>query len=70
MSIPSQNEFLLPVLDILSDGATHTRSELMFTLAKQCCIARLKVPDVTQWETWLNLPPASPDVAHGDTRKG
>lgn len=22
------------------------------------------VPDVSQWETWLNPPPASPDVAH------
>jgi hypothetical protein len=27
------------------------------------------VPDVSQWETWLNPPPADPSVAHGDTRE-
>jgi len=26
------------------------------------------VPDVSQWQTWLNPPPASPDVAHEDER--
>ena len=32
--IPSQNDFLLPFLTILSDGNTYTRSQLMFRLAK------------------------------------
>jgi hypothetical protein len=27
------------------------------------------VPDVSQWATWLNPPPADPSVAHGDTRE-
>ena len=26
------------------------------------------VPDVSQWATWLNPPPADPSVAHPDTR--
>jgi ATP:corrinoid adenosyltransferase len=34
MSFPSQNEFLLPFLRLLSDGQTLTRSQLMFRLAK------------------------------------
>jgi hypothetical protein len=34
MPIPSQNDFLLPFLTILSDGGTHTRAELTFRLAK------------------------------------
>ncbi len=34
MSIPSQNEFLLPFLNLLSDGQTHTRSQILFRLAK------------------------------------
>lgn len=34
MPIPSQNDFLLPFLTILSDGQDYTRSQLMFRLAK------------------------------------
>ncbi|MEQ8676534.1 MAG: NERD domain-containing protein [Aggregatilineales bacterium] len=34
MPIPSQNEFLLPFLTILSDGQSYTRSQLLFKLAK------------------------------------
>src|SRR5690606_25254483 len=34
MIIPSQNEFLLPFLRLLSDGQTLPRSQLMFRLAK------------------------------------
>lgn len=34
MPIPSQNEFLLPSLTILSDGQSYTRSQLLFKLAK------------------------------------
>ncbi len=34
MTIPSQNEFLLPFLRILSDGQTYTRAQMMFRLAK------------------------------------
>jgi hypothetical protein len=34
MPIPSQNDFLLPFLQTLSDGNSHTRSQLMFGLAK------------------------------------
>jgi hypothetical protein len=30
--------------------------------------ATYQVPDVSQWVTWLNLPPASPRVAHEDDR--
>jgi hypothetical protein len=31
--------------------------------------ATYAVPDVSQWATWLSPGPASPDVAHEDTRK-
>src|SRR5688572_28636259 len=34
MAIPSQNDFLLPFLQILSDGSTYTRGQMMFRLAK------------------------------------
>ncbi len=34
MPIPSQNEFLLPFLNLLSDGQTLTRSQLLFRLTK------------------------------------
>jgi hypothetical protein len=34
MPIPSQNDFLLPFLQLLSDGQTLTRSQIMFQLAK------------------------------------
>lgn len=30
--------------------------------------ATIDVPDVSQWQTWLNPPPADPSVAHEDTR--
>ncbi|MBE2192832.1 MAG: NERD domain-containing protein, partial [Anaerolinea sp.] len=34
MPIPSQNDFLLPFLTILSDGQAHTRAQMMFRLAQ------------------------------------
>ncbi len=34
MTIPSQNEFLFPFLNILGDGHNYKRSELLFRLAK------------------------------------
>lgn len=34
MAIPTQNEFLLPFLDILSDGKTYTRGKLLTKLAE------------------------------------
>lgn len=34
MSIPSQNDFLLPFLDLLSDGKPSTRAQLLFKLGK------------------------------------
>lgn len=35
MPIPSQNEILVPFLEALRDGQPHTRSEIIFTLAKR-----------------------------------
>jgi len=35
MPVPSQNDFLLPFLTILSDGKTSTRSQLLYQLGKQ-----------------------------------
>ncbi|MCC6972761.1 MAG: NERD domain-containing protein [Anaerolineae bacterium] len=34
MPIPPQNEFLLPFLNLLSDGQTYTRAQLLFRLAQ------------------------------------
>jgi len=34
MPIPSQNEFLLPFLNILNDGQSYTRSQMLFKLSK------------------------------------
>lgn len=34
MPIPSQNEFLLPFLNLLSDGQSYTRSQILFRLTK------------------------------------
>ena len=35
MPIPSQNEILIPFLEILRDGQPHTRSQIIFDLAKR-----------------------------------
>ncbi len=40
MPIPSQNEFLLPFLQILSDGQDHTRGQIMFQLGKHFHISQ------------------------------
>src|SRR5690606_18770496 len=39
MPIPSQNTFLLPFLQILSDGQSITRSHMLFRLAQQFSIS-------------------------------
>jgi restriction endonuclease Mrr len=47
MPIPSQNEFLLPFLTILSDGQSYTRSQLMYRLAKQFDISEDEAQDMS-----------------------
>ena len=47
MPIPSQNEFLLPFLQILSDGQSHTRSHLLFLLAKYFHISPQEAQDMS-----------------------
>lgn len=39
MPIPAQNEFLLPFLNLLSDGKTVTRAQLLFRLAQHFSIS-------------------------------
>lgn len=40
MPIPSQNEFLVPFLQILSDGSDATRAQIMFRLAQHFSISQ------------------------------
>jgi hypothetical protein len=47
MSIPSQNEFLLPFLQILGDGQSHTRSHLMYLLAKHFQISQQEAQELS-----------------------
>ncbi len=47
MPIPSQNEFLLPFLNLLSDGQTYTRSQIMFRLAKHFDISEEEAQDMS-----------------------
>jgi len=39
MSIPSQNDFLLPFLTLLSDGQAYTRAQMVFQLAQHFSIS-------------------------------
>lgn len=43
MPIPSQNEFLLPFLQFLSDGQTYRRLQMLFKLAKHFNISNDQV---------------------------
>ncbi len=58
MSIPSQNDILLPFLKVLNDGHSLTRG---YKLAMYGVLGN-------QWAIWLNPPPADPSVAHSEER--
>src|SRR5512133_1473965 len=47
MSIPSQNEFLLPLLHILGDGQSHTRSHILYLLAKNFQISQQEAQELS-----------------------
>ncbi len=47
MSIPAQNDFLLPFLQLLSDGKRSTRGQLLFKLAKHFSISPEEAQDTS-----------------------
>lgn len=47
MPIPTQNEILVPFLEVLGDGQPHTRSEILFTLAKRFHLSEAELNDMS-----------------------